>query len=73
MATLRTHSRNNPSVMWKLLALWIAVTLRLRFIASSKARRAMRSQQCRVILRVDRAMSGEGITSPQPRLMLRSG
>jgi hypothetical protein len=59
--------------MWKLLALWMAVTFLRRVIASSKARRAMRSLQWRVILRVDSAMSGLGITSPQPRLMLRSG
>ena len=59
--------------MWKLFALWIAVTFLRRLAASSKARRAMRSLQWRVILRIDSAMSGDGITSPQPRVMLRSG
>jgi hypothetical protein len=71
-ATSRQHSRNMPSPILSTLALCTAVTRPRRRRASSKAARAIRTQQPRVIRRSETATSGVTSISPLPDAMLRS-
>ncbi len=71
-ATRRHSSRNMPSPIFSTLCLCTKVTCLRRFMASSKAERAIRSQQWRVMRRSEMQTSGVIISSLAPDSMLRS-